>query len=125
MQAVAQNPGNTAVGVAAATVCDVENINGSDAPTVLVVGSIPQVTAVPTLATVTAQLVRSDTGAVIASATATNGAASAQPVGPLTVVGVLPDTARGVKLLVLASAAAGNAVGTVAAPCQLVALGVS
>jgi cytochrome c biogenesis protein CcdA len=122
----ALNAGNTAIGVAAANVASLNDVTGEEAPLVVALGFIPNCTAIAAGATVTAQIVRNDTGAVIGSGTLTNSGAGVAAQGPLEVVAVVPrgtGIAAGISLQVLGSAAAGNAVGTAAAPCVLAVLG--
>lgn len=118
MQAVT-NTGATALTTVAATIAE---LVGPGSPGTLIIGSIPSVTGISSADTVTANIVRLDTGAVIGAATFGPGTAAAAE-GGIVVVAVAPvGNAGGFALQALTSAATASAVGSATAPCILATL---
>jgi hypothetical protein len=87
------------------------------------IGCFPSFTALAAAETVTAQIIRLDTGAVIGSSTFTNSGAGASSGGPIVVIAPIPaGMAGGIALQVLGSVATGNVIGSATAPMTLTTL---
>ena len=115
------NNGSTALAVAATTLAEIAEVQAG--PGACAIGLVPSLTALAAAETVTLQIIRNDTGAVIGSSTTANSGAGASPGAPITVIAPIPaGIAGGISLQVLASAATGNAVGSATAPIVLLVL---
>lgn len=116
---VATNVAGQAVPAAAASLIEM----GLGAGAGLAVGVIPSFTALAAAETVTATIIRLDTGAIIGSSTFTNSGAGASGGGPLVVVAPIPaGMAGGIALQIVGSVATGNVIGTATAPITLTTL---
>lgn len=78
----------------------------------------PQCTGVATTASVTVNLIRADTGAIIGSTTVTNSGAGASAVGPIYVEAIVPAGNAGtIEVSAVMSSGTGTLAGTATAPC--------
>lgn len=116
---VATNPASTALAIGATNLIEMAEVS----PGGLAIGHIPNTTALAAAETVTAQIIRLDTAAVIGSSTIQNNGSGAGQGGPIVVSAPIPvGFAGAIALQVLASVATGNAVGTATAPVTLTSL---
>jgi hypothetical protein len=110
--------GGTALAVAAATALETDVQAGGG----VAIGIFPGFAGVGTGQTVTAQIVRTDTGAVIGTSVGNAGAAGAAN-GPLVVIAPIPaGMAGGIALQFLSSAAVGTISASAAQPVTLITL---
>ena len=115
------NPASTAIATTATNLVEISEVNSG--PGAVAIGIIPNTTALAAAETVTAQIIRNDTGAVIGSSTIQNNGTGAGQGGPIVVVAPIPvGMGSAISLQVLGSVATGNAVGAATAPVTLVSL---
>lgn len=117
---VATNVAGLNVPAAATTVVEMDAGVGGVG---IAIGILPAFTALAAAETVTATIVRTDTGAIIGSSTFTNSGAGASTGGPLVVIAPLPVGLAGpIALQIIGSVATGAATGTATAPISLTRL---
>jgi hypothetical protein len=118
---LATNPASTAIAATATNLAELAEVNPG--PGSVAIGIIPNTTALAAAETVTAQIIRLDTAAVIGSTTIQNNGAGAGQGGAIVVFAPIPvGMAGGIGLQVLGSVATGNAVGSATAPVVLLAI---
>lgn len=87
------------------------------------IGCFPSFTALAAAETVTASIIRLDTGAVLGTSVFTNSGAGASPGGPLIVIAPIPaGMAGGIALALTGSVATGNAIASATSPITLTTL---
>lgn len=113
---IATAVGNTNLAVAATNLAELGDVD----PGGMAEGFVPSLAALAAAETVTLQIIRNDTGAVLGSAQFTNSGAGASTGGPMIVKAPIPQGFSGsISLQILASVATGNTVATANAPVTL------
>ncbi len=115
------NPASVAIAAAAVNLAEIADVAGG--PNAVAIGIVPNLTALAAAETVTLQIIRNDTGAVIGNCVVTNPGAGASTMGPAVVIAPIPAGMAGaITLQSVGSVATGNTVGSATAPIVLMVL---